>query len=112
VFDNRTLTPQELDFLKSHAITVAPDRDCFLEDNDIIIPSPGIKLESVYKKYEHKWLFEFDIFAHCFKKPIIAITGSVGKTSVTKLLSDILIQNEKNFLMGGNIGIACLDLVK
>jgi len=112
VFDNRELSTQEQEFLKTHDISITTDLEQFLEHNDIIIPSPSVRLENYYKKYEQKWWPEFDIFAHYFKKPIIAITGSVGKTSVTKLLSDLLCKSGKNYLMGGNIGIACLDLVR
>jgi UDP-N-acetylmuramoylalanine--D-glutamate ligase len=115
VFDNRvlngSLSSEEQEFLKTHDISVTDDLEKFLEYNDIIIPSPSVRLESHYQKYQNKWWPEFDIFAHYFKKPIIAITGSVGKTSVTKLLSDLLCKGGNNWPMGGNIGIACLDLV-
>lgn len=78
----------------------------FLEHNDIIIPSPGIKLHD-YQQYAHKFLHELDIFTQELKKPIIAITGTVGKTTITSLLHQCM----SNSIAAGNIGYAMLDLV-
>ena len=54
---------------------------------------------------------EVDLFYKEWKKPIIAVTGTVGKTSVVHLLSEILAHNGKNVATGGNIGTAMLDLL-
>jgi len=82
----------------------------FLQNNDKILPSPGIDLRP-YKKYQHKWITEVDIIEKNFKKPIVAITGTVGKTSVTHLLSDLLKKNGLKVWTGGNIGVGMLDLL-
>lgn len=133
VFDNRTLTGAEKIYCEQNAIVIAAQSpelsdteqshnhvkqnntehalNRFLEHNDTVIPSPGIKLDAFYQTYQHKWLCELDLFAHYFIRKIIAITGSVGKTSITSLLSDILQKVGTAIVTGGNIGKACLDLV-
>jgi UDP-N-acetylmuramoylalanine--D-glutamate ligase len=82
----------------------------FLERNDYIIPSPGIDLRP-YKAYEHKWISELDLFAHAYQKRTIAITGSVGKTSSTHILGQLLNNHGLITAVGGNIGTAMLDLI-
>jgi UDP-N-acetylmuramoylalanine--D-glutamate ligase len=80
----------------------------FLEHNDYIIPSPGVDLRP-YVAYAHKWVSEFDLFQQAWKKPIIAITGSIGKTSVTTLLSHLFATSSWKFYTGGNIGNGILS---
>jgi len=115
VFDQRTLTKQEREYCDQYAISIASTIEDFLENNDTIIPSPGIDLNGYYEQYSHKWLPELDLF-HSYwnknwNKKSIAITGSVGKTSVTTLLSRILEQADKKIVTGGNIGIPCLNFI-
>lgn len=77
---------------------------------DKILASPGIDLTS-YAEYKEKLITEADIFFDEFKKPIIAITGSVGKTTITHLIAQILAYYNFNVLCGGNIGTPMLDLL-
>ena len=83
----------------------------FLESCDQILASPGIDLRK-YSSHTHKWLTEADIFRDNWKKPIIAITGTIGKTSIVTLLSDVLKQNNIKVATGGNIGTGMLDLLE
>ena len=114
VMDIKKLTPSQQLFLDSHRIHfVLQDQrslSLFLEHNDYILPSPGIDLRP-YDRYQNKWLSEVDIFGAFFKKPIIAITGTVGKTTITSLLSDMLRASGKRVITGGNIGIPLLSLI-
>lgn len=86
------------------------DLHAFLERNTYIVPSPGINLLP-HHAFAHKWLAELDLFAAQYPKPIIAVTGTVGKTSVTHLLSQLLAAYGTRALTGGNIGIGMLDLL-
>lgn len=83
----------------------------FLEDNDYILPSPGIDLRP-YERYAHKWLSELDIFSSSALQPIIAVTGTVGKTTVTHILGQLLHAHGLQPHVGGNIGTGMLDLLK
>jgi UDP-N-acetylmuramoylalanine--D-glutamate ligase len=86
------------------------EKDLILKDCDLIIPSPGIIINKDVLFYD-KIISELDIFYYLFKKPIIAITGSIGKTSTTFLCYQI-INNLKKTLLGGNIGIPIFDLIE
>ena len=93
VMDKKKLETFQHELLKNHQTNFTQQDthtiEAFLENNDYILPSPGIDLRP-YHMYHHKWISEVDIFGAFFKKPIIAITGTVGKTTITSLLSDIL----------------------
>jgi len=110
---DKNLLADEAAYFAQHGITFfSQDQlEAFFDAHDLIIPSAGIDLRPYYEKYKDKWLFELDIFAQEFKKPYIAITGSVGKTTVTSLLSQLLAMYGKRVATGGNIGIASLDLI-
>src|SRR5579872_6602560 len=112
VLDKRTLTSQEKAFLRERGIPFYGPQDltAFLERNDAILPSPGIDLRP-YAHYRHKWIAELDLFARNYHHPIIAVTGSIGKTSVTHLLSTLLQAHGIQLATGGNIGTAMLDLL-
>jgi len=112
VMDKNPLA-DETDYFASQGISFVPQEriEEFFSINDLIIPSAGIDLRPYYEKYKNKWLFELDIFAQEFQKPYIAITGSVGKTTITSLLSQLLSLYGNKIATGGNIGIASLNLV-
>lgn len=111
VLDSRALTTQEQEFLTQYQTPwFGSDKlAIFLEQNDYILPSPGIDLRP-YAQYQSKWLSELDLFRAAYTKPIIAITGSIGKTSVTHLLSTLL-NRHYTVATGGNIGTAMFDLL-
>lgn len=78
----------------------------FLEHNDIILCSPGIKLHN-YKQYHHKIITELDIFIQAFTETTIAITGTLGKTSITNLFEQYIL----NSIAAGNIGYPMLNIL-
>lgn len=110
VLDKLELDEFQKELIKGHNATFVDQNllNQFLEMNDIIIPSPGINLKP-FDLYQEKFLSELDIFAHYIKKPTIAITGSVGKTTTTHVLTHLLNKLGKKALACGNIGFALLD---
>jgi len=88
----------------------AIDLHQFLNEHDFILPSPGIDLRA-YQAYSTKFLNEFDLFSVQWHKPIIAITGTIGKTTITHILSHLLQTAGHTIATGGNIGVAMLDLL-
>lgn len=112
VLDKRTLNEHENQFLAQHNAAYFTDDQLlsFLQRNEYILPSAGIDLRP-YAEFTSKWLSELDIFAQECHKPIIAITGSVGKTTTTHLLSQVVTAHGKKVFTGGNIGIGLLDSI-
>ena len=114
IMDKRGPTADEELYLKQHNIQWydQKDQETFLSSHDYIIPSPGINIDHLrYATYKDKWLPELDFFHHTFTKPIIAVTGSIGKTSTTYLLGQLHKTLNIPVTVGGNIGIATFDLI-
>jgi UDP-N-acetylmuramoylalanine--D-glutamate ligase len=82
----------------------------FIDLHDLIIPSPGINLNDFYSVRE-KFICELDIFSAYFKKPVVAITGSLGKTTITKIFGILLAKSGFNPFVGGNIGLGMLEAI-
>lgn len=112
VMDNKESVNAELQML-SFPVTFykQQDRDTFFLMNDFIFSSSGIDILIPYATHKHKWLFELDLFYDAWQKPIVAITGTIGKTSTTTFLSHILTKHGLKVATGGNIGVACFDLL-
>ncbi|MCY7294251.1 UDP-N-acetylmuramoyl-L-alanine--D-glutamate ligase [Alteromonas sp. a30] len=108
-------------------ITPDPDISCFLGGfdeaeiaaADVLVVSPGIDIETpqiAQAAAAGKWILgDIEIFAlyaaaHRPDVPIIAVTGSNGKSTVVTLLEWIAKQAGKRVALGGNIGIPALEL--
>jgi UDP-N-acetylmuramoylalanine--D-glutamate ligase len=86
-----------------------------LEGITHVIASPGITLEQPLikslQKAHAKIISDIDLFALATQTPIIAITGSNGKSTVTTLLGQMATAAATNTAIGGNLGTAALDLL-
>jgi UDP-N-acetylmuramoylalanine--D-glutamate ligase len=80
----------------------------FLAQADLVIASPGIP-------YDHKVIQELRaqgipvagelaVAASQIDVPVVAVTGTNGKTTVTSLIGEILKKSGKSVFVGGNIG--------
>jgi UDP-N-acetylmuramoylalanine--D-glutamate ligase len=78
---------------------------------DFVLLSPGIPREHpLLKNYPaDKIISDIELLSRQTKIPIIAITGTNGKTTTTLMLKALLESAGKKVFMGGNIGIACLN---
>lgn len=54
---------------------------------------------------------DVDLFARHAKAPIVAITGSNAKSTVTTLVGDMAVAAGKRVAVGGNLGTPALDLL-
>lgn len=84
----------------------------WITNADLIIPSPGIQLSLYYNCNQKKIISDIELFCTEAKKPIIAITGSNGKSTVTTLIAKIAEEAGFRVGLGGNIGIPVLNLLK
>jgi UDP-N-acetylmuramoylalanine--D-glutamate ligase len=89
-----------------------PDKLC---NSDLVIVSPGVNLNNpaIQKAMASnvQVIGDIELFAQFNTRPVIAITGSNGKSTVTQLVADMCAAGGKKILMGGNIGLPALDLL-
>ncbi len=89
-------------------IAIAPYGPEILAGVDLVVPSPGIYpahailREAVRRKVEV--LSELELAGRFLKTPMVAITGTNGKTTTTSLIGEILRNAGKKVFVGGNIG--------
>ncbi len=80
-----------------------------------IIVSPGVSVRSeLFKTLQengHLIIGDIELFAQVVDKPVIAITGSNGKSTVTTLVEKIANDCGIKAIAGGNLGIPALDLL-
>lgn len=78
-----------------------------------LVPSPGIPLTVSYIENARKAgvpvTGELDIFSRHNTLPVIAITGTNGKTTTTTLIGELLAACGKKPFVGGNIGTPLLE---
>lgn len=83
--------------------------------SDLIVMSPGLALATPEIQTAIQAGIEvvgdIELFVREAKAPIIAITGSNGKSTVTTLVSEMAQQAGIKVGMGGNIGIPALSLL-
>ena len=96
-------------------IAMYPDVECELGNFNLetfvtakqLVVSPGISIRSVEieaaKEAGVPITGDIDIFSKQVASPIIAVTGSNGKSTVVAMLAEILIKAGKNFGLGGNL---------
>lgn len=86
-----------------------------LAQMDLIVASPGVALSTPeLQKALNKnipVIGDIELFCQFADKPILAITGSNGKSTVTSLVAEMVKCSGLNVGMGGNIGIPALSLL-
>ena len=81
-----------------------------------VIVSPGIDInQDVIREAvaanECECIGDIELFARSTTKPIVAITGSNGKSTVTSLLAEMASSASVKAYAGGNLGPPALDLL-
>ncbi|EST58112.1 UDP-N-acetylmuramoyl-L-alanine--D-glutamate ligase [Proteus cibi] len=87
----------------------------WLNDADLIISSPGIALSTpeLVEAANHgvEIVGDIELFCREAKAPIVAITGSNGKSTVTTLVGEMATADGIRVGVGGNIGVPALTLL-
>lgn len=79
-----------------------------IKDADLIVISPGVPLDAQPIKWAAEFkkpvISEIEVASILCPAPIIAVTGSNGKTTVTTLIGKIIAASGKKVFVCGNIG--------
>jgi len=115
LIDSRDNPPQLSNYLKAFPadwLKLGNLDSSWLAKAKEIILSPGIpRTHAALQQYATKIISDIELFQRYTKKPIIAITGSNGKSTVTALLSKMSKIAGLNVAFGANFGIPVLDLL-
>jgi len=87
----------------------------FVLRSDCIVVSPGVPLEidalSAARAAQIPIIGEMGLAAAYVDHPIVAVTGTNGKSTTVRLLGDIFLQAGRHVFVGGNIGTPLADHV-
>ncbi len=108
----------EIPVLLDHGITVETGGhgERTFRGQDLIVVSPGIPLDAPAlvqaRALGGSVIGEIELAAQFLRGPIVAITGSNGKTTTTTLTGEIMTAGGFPALVGGNIGTPAIALAE
>src|ERR1700741_3964691 len=108
----------EIPVLLDHGITVETGGhgDRTFRGQDLIVVSPGVPVGAPplvqARALGEAVIGEIELASQFLRGPIVAITGSNGKTTTTTLVGEILSKSGRKTLVGGNIGPPAIALVE
>jgi len=118
VADNREQPPgmvelqNEFPDVRLHRGPFSADLFCRFDE---LVVSPGLSVEdpSIRQAREAGVTVsgDIDLFSHAAQAPIVAITGSNGKSTVTELVGQMARDAGVRVAVGGNLGTPALDLL-
>ena len=83
---------------------------------DELLVSPGISVQTqVFREAEARGVTvsgDIQLFHEVAERPVIAITGSNGKSTVTTLVNELINASGKQAVAGGNLGTPALELLE
>jgi len=108
----------EIPALLDHGITVETGGhgERTFRGQDLIVVSPGVPVDAPLlvqaRSLGEAVIGEIELAAQFLPGPIVAITGSNGKTTTTTLTGEILTAGGLPTLVGGNIGTPAISLAE
>lgn len=118
LMDTRTTLDNQAsieEVFNDYALILGLDESIILSASTIVI-SPGIdpRIDVLKKAQEQgiRIIGDIELFAQHTKTPVVAITGSNGKTTVTTLVGQLFEAAGLQVAVGGNIGTPVLDLLE
>ncbi|UGQ16255.1 UDP-N-acetylmuramoyl-L-alanine--D-glutamate ligase [Borrelia sp. RT5S] len=81
------------------------------KEADIVVKNPGVSFKNRYLKLAKRIETDISLFLMFNKNPIIAVTGTKGKSTLVSLLHQVLVTKYPKAKIGGNIGISPLSFL-
>ncbi len=113
---NESLSETAINAVTSVAeLQTGPHSAAQFADADLVVLSPGVPARSLEQFMKalppEKIIAELELASRFINAPIIAITGSNGKTTTTTLIGELLKGAGKSVFVGGNIGTPLCEYV-
>lgn len=116
VMDSRAQPPYLQALRRDHAdvpVHTGSIDPAWIDRADEVIISPGIPLDDIHRYAGDKPIYgDVELFARRVRRPVIAITGTNGKSTVTHWVTEILNSAGYKAYEGGNFGTPVLDLLR
>ncbi len=119
VHDSRDIPPYYRQLKSQFAdlrFSSSPLDEDLIDWADALVVSPGLSIHSGAVNQAAEMgkaiIGDIELFAEAADRPVIAITGSNGKSTVTTLLGEIIRAEGRKVGVGGNIGVPALDLLE
>lgn len=119
VVDTRAAPPGLADFRAAYPkieLHLGKLPTALLQEADQILLSPGVALQTAEIEAAQKGgvevIGDIELFARAAKAPVVAITGSNGKSTVTTLVAEMAKRAGLNTAVGGNLGTPALALLR
>ncbi len=92
-----------------------PDDPRWLEGVELVVVSPGVRPDTLLlqtaRRQQLPIIGELELAARFLAAPVVAITGTNGKSTVTTLVGEILRAAGMKTFVGGNLGTPLIDAV-
>ncbi len=96
-------------------VETGPHRAALFQNAELIVISPGVShtIEPIVQAMDHgiPVVGEVELASRFIKEPIIAVTGTNGKTTTTEILGRMLKASGLRVFVGGNIGNPLIEYV-
>ncbi len=119
VIDSRPAPPGLAELRQTHPeirVILASQDPRWLEGVDQVVLSPGLGLDTPIAVQARQagipLLGDIELFARAAQAPVLAVTGSNGKSTVVTLLQRMLSATGLNVAAGGNLGPPALQLLE
>ena len=118
VTDTRAKPPEMARLAELHAtipVRVGGLDPALLDGADLVVASPGVSLEEPFfveaRRRGIEIVGDIELFARAADAPVVGITGTNGKSTVTTLVGRMADRAGLRVRVGGNLGEPALDLL-
>jgi len=97
-------------------LRLGDESPALLADVDLVVPSPGVPAtsplltEAVARGLDV--VSEIEVAANLLDCPIVAVTGTNGKSTTTTLIGEMLAASGEHAFVGGNLGTPLIEAVE
>ena len=96
-------------------ICIGGNLESALSQAELLVVSPGVSKDHYFLQQAHQEniqiIGEIELAARFLQAPIIAVTGTNGKSTTVRLIGSILQESGKHVFVGGNLGLPLCEAV-